>query len=131
MRQHEGKFDPSGPGVGEAEAAALANERLAYLAHLTRGRLVAGDGQRAVLLFRGESRLLQALTAVGKLLGDQAHGIPAMALADGVTLVGRSEVERLPLLLGLAGFQLERLMTEASPSRVLVTAAVASVEEAA
>lgn len=107
------------------QAQAVASERLAGLAQLAGGRLVAGDGQRVVLVFRGSSRLLQALGAVREILAEADGSPPAMAIADGMSLVGRSEPERLPLLLGLAAFQLERLMTEASPLRVLLTSVVA------
>jgi len=105
-----------------ADAAAHdASERLAVLVEASRGRLVAGDGQRVVLAFRGPTRRSQALHAVRAVLREPRLGSPAMALADGSVLAGRSEPDGLPLMLGLPPFQLHRLLSEASPGRVLLS----------
>lgn len=107
------------------EVARSAENRIEQLLDLTRGRLVSGDGQRVAILFRGPARMAQALSAIRAVLQSGSFGSPAIALVDGQVLAGRSEPLRMPLLLGLAPFQLDRLLTEASPGRVLLASPVA------
>ncbi len=75
LRQHEGKFDPSGPGVGEAEAAALAVLRSHDYQQSMSVVVWGADGQ--VITHTGEAPLPAFTPAEG--FADLSLGSPPMS----------------------------------------------------
>jgi eukaryotic-like serine/threonine-protein kinase len=105
-----------------ATAAARVAQRLEQVQSMVRGgRLVAGGGQGGVLLFQGEGAWLAALLAARALLQAWPEMAPALALCTGSCVYGEIEGRRWPLLVGLAPFQLERLLAESAPGSAVLT----------
>jgi serine/threonine-protein kinase len=126
------EFAPSDAHVGEPAARLHSLQALgaevALVAGTCEGKLLASDGQRWMLGFEGPQARLRALQACAALLAEvQVDGFraPALALLDGEAThaVLPFEEREISALLGVAGYQLERLLGESAPGRVLLTRA--------
>ena len=113
-----------------AEVDARVRQRIEQTRRLVHGRLVGGEGQRLVFAFEGEARWMQALCAVRRLLAGADGLVPAMALTAGAALSARSGSDGQRSLLGLAAYQLDRLLCEAAPAEALVARAAGETLQA-
>jgi serine/threonine-protein kinase len=134
------EFAPSDASVGEPAARLVSLQALAaevgLVASTCDGQLLASDGQRWILAFEGPQARLRALQACAALLAEvQVSGfrLPALALLDGdathaVTPFGDREISAV---LGAPSYQIERLLGESGPGRVLLTRAAGDAIKAA
>jgi HAMP domain-containing protein len=126
------------PSDNEGDVAARfarlqrAGEQVDLVAHACRARVLSANGQRWVLGFEGHDAALRSLQAVHGLLHEvQVPGLrtPALALLEGEVVGGvlaLGERESLALF-GAGSYQVERLLGESGPGRVLLTRGVGDI----
>jgi tRNA A-37 threonylcarbamoyl transferase component Bud32/HAMP domain-containing protein len=127
-RVHQGlllgvELAPEGEGSETMRRAAAQAAELALLAEQCEGQVLAGDGQRYLLLFEGEDRLPRALAAARAVLSElPGTTAPAMALAEGECGSGELGAGGLRLAgaPGAPAFLIHRLLSETPPGRVLL-----------
>lgn len=114
---------PEEPGAeGFRRIATLAAE-MVVLAGQCEGQLVACDGSRFAMSFRGEDRLARAMATARAVLQELHTTVaPALALVEGPATSGdmQTGTMRWPAAVGSPGFLLHRLLSEAPPGRILV-----------
>ena len=128
--------DNEGDAVGRFTRLQRAAEQVDLVAHACRAKVLSASGQRWVLGFEGGDTLLRALQAAHALLGEvQVPGLraPALALVEGEAVTGVLSLgDRESLgLFGASGYQIERLLGESAPGRVLLTRGVGDTIKAA
>lgn len=126
------EFAPGDSGGDPRERLArlqAAADQIALVAQSCGGDVLGGNGQRWLVGFEGEGSRLRSLQACRALLEEvRIDGLRAasMALADGEGVSG--EVNRgagaTAVLFGPAVYQVERLLGESAPGRVMLTRAV-------
>ena len=123
------------PADNEGDAATRftrlqrAAEQVDLVAHACQSKVLSSDGQRWVLGFEGTDNTLRALQAAHALLGEvKVPGLrpPALALVEGEVVRGVLDLgERETLgLFGASSYQIERLLSESAPGRVMLTRGV-------
>jgi tRNA A-37 threonylcarbamoyl transferase component Bud32/HAMP domain-containing protein len=106
-----------------------AAQQIALVAEGCDGRVLSGSGQRWILGFEGEQGRLRVLQAAHTLLGEvliEGLRAPALAMAEGEIVAGvlnPGERETIGVF-GAAAYQIERLLGESAPGRVLMTRGV-------
>jgi HAMP domain-containing protein len=134
------EFAPSDAQLGDLTTRFSALRSMAaeigLVAGTCDGRVLASDGQRWLLGFEGGQALIRALQATAALISEvkiDGFRAPALALLDGEALSGVVEFGEREIsgVLGAASYQIERLLGESAPGRVLMTRGAGDAVKAA